>query len=181
MNPLGLEAVSAQEGADHFGIQLESFLSWHGLDTPLVLRYYTVGSPWCQEASFMAQRINLKARMADLARKYRTLTARLSQIGFIWPGNVQRRMLTCGKQNCACQTDPDARHGPYLYWTSKEAQKTVSKLLPAQKAELYEEWINNRREMENIMREMYELSRQAAKIELRLRAETTKTTKKRRR
>jgi len=114
-----------------------------------------------------------------MVEKYRSLTARLRQIGFIWPGYLQRRMLTCGKPNCACQTDPEARHGPYSYWTTKEAQKTVSKLLPADEAELYEQWINNRRELEQIVREMYELSRQAAKIELRLRAEATKTTKKR--
>jgi hypothetical protein len=122
----------------------------------------------------MAKRKNLKARMAALVEKYRKLAARAREIGFIWPGNIQRRMLTCGKSNCACQTDPDARHGPYSYWTSKEEQKTVSKLLSAEEAELYEEWINNRRELEGTVREMYELSRQAAKIELKLRAETKK-------
>lgn len=127
----------------------------------------------------MAQRKNLKGPMAALVEKYRRLAARLRELGFIWPGTIQRRMLTCGKRNCACQTNPDARHGPYSYWTSKEAQKTVSKLLPAEEAELYEEWINNRRELEQIVREMKKLSRRAAKIELKLRAKS-KGTKKRR-
>jgi len=119
----------------------------------------------------MARRKGPHAEVRACAQRYRELTARLAGIGFIWHGSLQKRMLTCGKERCACRTDPKARHGPYAYWTSKEAQKTVSRLLSLDEAELYEEWINNRRELERVVRQMYRLSRRAAKAELKLRAE----------
>ena len=81
--------------------------------------------------------------------------------------------MTCGRDYCACRTDPKARHGPYPYWTSKKAQKTVSRLLTAQEAALYEEWIANRRELERTLQQMKRLSGQAAKTALRLRARST--------
>lgn len=117
----------------------------------------------------MAAKKNFETRMTALLKKYRQLTARLAKTGFIWPGTVQRRLLTCGKTECACHTDPQHRHGPYAYWTSKEAQKTISRLLTPEEAELYEEWIENRRQLEQTVRAMKKLSCQAAKAELRIR------------
>ena len=104
-------------------------------------------------------------------KKHRKLTARLSEIGFIWPGNIQRRYITCGKPYCACHKDPKARHGPYAYWTSKEDKKTVSRLLKPQEADLLEEWIENRRKLETIVRQMKELSQKAFDTALQFRKE----------
>ena len=61
--------------------------------------------------------------------QYRSLTTQLAEIGFIWGGSVQSQWLTCGTPGCACHGDPQARHGPYIYWTSKVAGRTVSRLL----------------------------------------------------
>ena len=77
-------------------------------------------------------------RVISLDVQYRKITAKLSDIGFIWPGHIQCRYLTCGKQNCACHKDPEAKHGPYTYWTSKETGKTVSWLLKPEEADLIE-------------------------------------------
>ena len=123
----------------------------------------------------MARRKDHKARMKVYREQYRALTERLAETGFVWHGSLQWRLLTCGKMNCACRTDPEARHGPYPYWTRKEKQKTISKLLSAEEAELYEEWIANRRQLERIVREMQKLSRRAAKTELSLRAQSRKS------
>ena len=108
------------------------------------------------------------ARLARYAAEHARLAAQLAGIGFIWPGTIQRRVLRCGKAGCACRTDPKARHGPYPYWTSKKAQKTVSRLLSAEEAAVYEEWIENRRALERIVKQMKRLSRKAAKPALRL-------------
>lgn len=116
------------------------------------------------------------ARLAGYAAEHARLAAQLAWIGFIWPGTIQRRMLTCGKAGCACHTDPRARHGPYPYWTSKKAQKTVSRLLSAEEAAVYEEWIENRRALERIVKQMKRLSRKAAKPALRLQGRTQDAT-----
>lgn len=118
----------------------------------------------------MASQRLFQARMQAYKKAYRKLNEQLLDISFIWQGSVQRRMLTCGKTGCACQIDPKARHGPYAYWTRKENQKTVSKLLTPEESDLYEEWIENRRQLERIVHEMQKLSRRAEKPELALRA-----------
>ncbi len=119
----------------------------------------------------MAAVKNLSRRMQAYRDKHRKLTAKLSEIGFIWPGNVQRRYLTCGKPNCICKKDPEAKHGPYAYWTSKEAKKTVSRLLSPEEADLLEEWIENRRKLEAIVREMKKLSQKTFEVALKLKTE----------
>jgi hypothetical protein len=114
---------------------------------------------------------NLAERMQAYQDKHQKLSAKLSETGFIWPGNIQRRYLTCGKPNCSCGKDPEARHGPYAYWTSKKANKTVSRLLSPDEADLLEEWIENRRKLEAIVRKMKKLSQKTFEVALKLKKE----------
>lgn len=114
----------------------------------------------------MASKRNLNERMQAYQEKYRKITDKLSDIGFIWPGHIQRRYLTCGKPNCVCHKDPEAKHGPYAYWTSKETGKTVSRLLRPEEADLLEQWIVNRRELEAVIRQMKGLSKKVVSVAL---------------
>ena len=107
--------------------------------------------------------------------RHRKLTAKLSKIGFIWSGNIQRRYITCGKPGCTCATDSEARHGPYAYWTSKQANKTVSRLLSPEEADLLEEWIENRRKLEAVVHDMKKLSQRTFEVALKLRKEQQKS------
>lgn len=68
--------------------------------------------------------------------RHKALARRIADIGFIWQGSVSERYLKCGKATCACQKDPDSRHGPYYYWTTKVAGKSVAKKLDGPHAEL---------------------------------------------
>ena len=122
----------------------------------------------------MARATDPNSRLNDYNKQYQQLIARLSDIGFIWPGSIQRRMMTCGKPSCACHSDPEARHGPYLYWTTKKASKTVGKLLTPEEADLYDEWIGNRKKLEAIVRQMKALSQRAASAAIKTRAPTAK-------
>lgn len=100
-----------------------------------------------------------KQRHLDLSRA-------LARIGFLWPGTVQRQMLTCGKPQCACHKDPKARHGPYYYWTSKKKGKTVSRKLAREEAELLESWINNRRIVDETIKRMMKVAEHALHLTL---------------
>lgn len=109
-------------------------------------------------------------RALDVHRtRYRVLASRLTRIGFIWNGSICERWLTCGRPDCECAKDATARHGPYLYWTSKIKGKTVAKLLHSPEAEVLQEWVNNRKELDGILKEMILLSRKAYRIILRVR------------
>jgi len=94
------------------------------------------------------------------------LVQSLARIGFVWPGTVQRQMLTCGKPHCACHKNPEARHGPYFYWTSKKQGKTVSRKLTLEEAEILEEWIHNRRSLTETVKRMMRLSEHALALTL---------------
>lgn len=118
----------------------------------------------------MSQREKDLERLDGYRREHEALAARLARIGFVWPGTVQWRMMTCGRDYCPCRTDPKARHGPYAYWTTKKAQKTISKMLTPEEAAIYEEWIANRRELEKTLKQMKNLAKKAEKPALRLRA-----------
>jgi hypothetical protein len=91
-------------------------------------------------------------------QRHADLSQTLARIGFLWPGTVQRQMLTCGKSQCSCHKDPKARHGPYYYWTSKKKGKTVSRKLSPEEAEILEAWINNRRKVDDTIRRMMKVS-----------------------
>lgn len=109
----------------------------------------------------------MPSRLQTYERKYRALAAELTEIGFISPGSVVTRETSCGKPGCRCQGDPPRRHGPYYQWSRAVAGKTVSRRLNEPEAELYRQWIANRRRLERIINEMETLSAAAGEILLR--------------
>ena len=118
----------------------------------------------------MSSQTKIQTKLDKYTREREKLFARLSEVGFIWHGSVHRSLLTCGRPACRCHKDANARHGPYAYWTTKVAGKTVSRLLPPAEADLIEEWIENRRRIERIVRDLKALSAKAAPMILKLRA-----------
>lgn len=98
----------------------------------------------------------LKALRAD----YRAAKARLAEVGFTCEGSLVCRYTTCNNPRCRC-ADPTQRHGPYWQLSWKQDGRTVSRIISAQEADLYQEWIANRRRLEQILTEMRDISRQA--------------------
>lgn len=107
-----------------------------------------------------------QSRLKNYQRQYRELAKSLAQIGFIWHGNLQRRMLSCKNKKCDCNAKRTPQHGPYPYWTTKINQKTVTKLLSPQEADLYEQWIQNRRTLQATIKKMTEISKKVARLVL---------------
>ncbi|MFQ5700166.1 MAG: DUF6788 family protein [Myxococcota bacterium] len=115
----------------------------------------------------MATRQTLEQRLRDYGRAYRQLAAQLAKTGYLWPGSITEQRLTCGQPRCACHRDPARRHGPYAYWSTKVKGRTVNRLLKPEETELYGSWIENRRKIERLQREMIKLSRKVAPLLLR--------------
>jgi hypothetical protein len=115
----------------------------------------------------VATRKTVEQRLRESRRAHRQLAAQLAQTGYLWPGSITEQRLTCGQPRCACHRDPARRHGPYLYWSTKVKGRTVNQLLKPEEAELYGSWIENRRKLEKVQREMVKLSRKAAPLLLR--------------
>jgi hypothetical protein len=102
----------------------------------------------------------LKRRLARVTRDYEAAKARLTEVGFICEGSLAEIYTSCGNPNCRC-ADPDQRHGPYWQLTWKEAGKTITRRLSASDAQLYRQWIANRRQLETVLDQMRDLSREA--------------------
>lgn len=109
----------------------------------------------------------MASRLETIERRYQALAAELTEVGFISPGSLVARETSCGKPGCRCQADPPRRHGPYYQWSRAVAGRTVSRRLNEAEAELYRQWIANRRQLERIVTEMETLSAAAGEILLR--------------
>jgi hypothetical protein len=117
------------------------------------------------------------SRLETYERRYQALAAQLTEIGFISPGSLVTRTTSCGKPGCRCGADPPQRHGPYYQWSRAVAGKTVSRRLNEPEAQLYQQWIANRRHLDRIVTEMETISAAAGEILLRQAASPKHTTR----
>ena len=110
-----------------------------------------------------AQQQRLAALEAELAR----LKGELASVGFVCSGSVVRRYMPCGKPGCRCQADPPKLHGPYWQYSHKVNGKTITRRLTPEQARLYQQWIANRRRIDQLLARMEQVSSQATEILLR--------------
>jgi len=98
-------------------------------------------------------------RNADLC--FRQARQELHQLEYFLMGTVLKRMMKCGRPQCACHRDPAQRHGPYFEWTYKIAGKTVNVKLSPQAAPLYQAATKQQRKLKKLLARMERLSRTA--------------------
>src|SRR5258708_36742105 len=75
----------------------------------------------------------------------------LEQIEYFCKGTVLKRMMKCGKAQCACATDATKRHGPYYELTYKANGKTVNVKLSTQAAPLYKAAAQQYRKLKTLL------------------------------
>ena len=82
------------------------------------------------------------------------IAADLAQVGPVLPGSVTRRFTRCGRAGCKCMADPPRPHGPYLSWTRKVANKTVTRYLSEEQWAAYGPWFDNARRLRELSAEL---------------------------
>jgi hypothetical protein len=105
-------------------------------------------------------------RLADYEQRYRELAAELATIGLIHSGSVTRRYTRCATPGCKCHADPPQPHGPYYQWSAKVNGKTVTRRLNETEAELYQEWIDNDRQLRRLIQQMRQIAAKATELKL---------------
>lgn len=103
---------------------------------------------------------------AEQRRRHKRITAALARIDFALPGSIQVRHTCCGKSTCRCQGDPAARHGPYIVWTRKVNARTVTKVLTEDQLRDYSGWLDNARQLRQLVDELHELALQVIEADL---------------
>lgn len=92
-----------------------------------------------------------KPDRARLRARTRELKRQLGRFDYLASGTLTQRMKTCGKPNCRCATDPDARHGPYYEWGYMHDGKLVHRSVPAERAELMQHAIDNYKRVRELL------------------------------
>lgn len=101
-------------------------------------------------------------RNATLERhtqRFRELRRGLAQIECFCKGTVLKRMMKCGKAQCACASDATKRHGPYFELTYKANGKTVNIKISRQAAPLYRAAAQQYRELKTLLNRLDKLSK----------------------
>jgi hypothetical protein len=102
------------------------------------------------------------ARNASLERhmqRFLELRRELEQIEYFCKGTVLKRMMKCGKPQCACASDATKRHGPYFEITYKANGKTVNLKLSPEAAPLYRAAAQQYRKLKTLLNRLDKLSK----------------------
>lgn len=82
----------------------------------------------------------------------------IAEIDLIAPGSVTHRNPRCGKTNCRCHDDPPRLHGPYISWTRKVNNKTVTRLLTEEQLQDYQPAFDNARKLKDLVAQLETLT-----------------------
>jgi hypothetical protein len=70
---------------------------------------------------------------------------------FVVAGTIHTRTKVCGRPNCRCAKEPDARHGPYHEWSRYQDRRLVHSVVTAEQAAKLGQAIENYREIQALL------------------------------
>ena len=82
----------------------------------------------------MTDRRTARVAKATMDRRRAKIAAAITALGPPLPGSLVERRTRCGNTGCRCHADPPQLHGPYLTWTRKVENKTVTRTLNPEQA-----------------------------------------------
>jgi hypothetical protein len=106
--------------------------------------------------------------MHRYAQRFRELKREFQQLEYFCKGTLLRRMMKCGKAQCACRHDPSKRHGPYFEWTYKAKGKTVNMKLTPEATPIYRAASQQYRKLKSLLNRLERLSQTALRQQAKL-------------
>jgi len=86
-----------------------------------------------------------KKHAPKLNHQIESIRRQIAAMGLVAQGTVTKRTKVCGRPNCRCAQDSEARHGPYYEWTRREKGRYVHTVISAEQAEGLAAAIDNNR------------------------------------
>ena len=108
----------------------------------------------------MPSRTSRRVGPAALERRRAKITAEIAALGLPLPGSLVERLTRCGNTGCRCHGDPPQLHGPYLTWTRKVDNKTVTRTLDTAQADALRPLLDNSRRLRELTTELETLALQ---------------------
>ena len=124
--------------------------------------------PRTRAANGEARRPPSSAVLERQARRFLELKRGLEQLEYFCKGTVLKRMMKCGKANCACASDPAKRHGPYFELTYKANGRTVNLKLSPEEAPLYKAASMRYRKLKTLLHRLEKLSQSILRFQGKL-------------
>jgi hypothetical protein len=93
-----------------------------------------------------------------IERRQREIGAQIAALGLPLPGSLVERRTRCGNPGCRCHADPPQLHGPYLTWTRKVDNKTVTRTLSPEQADRLRPLLDNARRLRELVSELETLA-----------------------
>jgi hypothetical protein len=87
-----------------------------------------------------ASRVRLRQRTKQLRQA-------ISDMDYVASGTLHVRTKVCGRKNCRCAVDPEARHGPYHEWSRRENGRLLHSVVTPEQAALLTTALDNHREL----------------------------------
>lgn len=86
-----------------------------------------------------------------MRQRSKELRRRISAMDYLASGTLHSRTKVCGRKNCRCADEPEARHGPYHEWSRRLDGRLVHRIVSSDQAVLLAEAIANHREVRRLL------------------------------
>ena len=102
------------------------------------------------------------------AQRFQALEQEFQQLEYFCKGTLLKRMMKCGKAQCACRQDPAKRHGPYFEWTYKAKGKTVNVKLTRDVMPMFRAASHQYRKLRSLLNRLESLSQTVLRHQAKL-------------
>ena len=102
------------------------------------------------------------------SHRFRILKREFQQLEYFCKGTLLKRMMKCGKAQCACRHDPAKRHGPYFEWTYKAKGKTVNVKLTPEVMPMFRAASQQYRKLRSLLNRLERLSQNVLRHQAKL-------------
>jgi len=89
----------------------------------------------------------IRLNRGKIRQRTKDLRRTINALDYVASGTLHVRTKVCGKKNCRCAVDLEARHGPYYEWSRREQGKLSHSVVTPEQAELLTKAIKNYREI----------------------------------
>jgi len=108
------------------------------------------------------------ASLDRYAQRFRILKQEFQQLEYFCKGTLLKRMMKCGKAQCACRQDSAKRHGPYFEWTYKAKGKTVNVKLTPEVMPMFRAAAQQYRKLRSLLNRLERLSQTVLRHQAKL-------------
>ncbi len=91
------------------------------------------------------------ARRSAIRQRTKELRRTIAAMDYVASGTLHTRTKVCGRSNCRCAVDPDARHGPYHEWSRRREGRLVHRVITSEQAQVIARAIGNLRELQKLV------------------------------